>query len=107
MTPSQRQALEDIRTHGDPYRRVRGQSQHGGWHGVMRVILRRRWARHGASRWRLTVAGARELAAVEAAEAMRDALARELEKSARGVVELSLGPRPTSSPFARSLRRDR
>ena len=64
MTKSQLQALEDIRDHGDPWRRVRGQAQHGGWHGVMKVIARKRWAAYnGDYGWTLTAVGRKELLA--------------------------------------------
>jgi hypothetical protein len=45
-TPSQMQALEDTIAGGDPWGRVFGQSQHGGWHGVMCVLNRNEWIRY-------------------------------------------------------------
>lgn len=59
-SPSQLQALEDIERHGDPWKRVFGQSQHGGWHRVMLVIEHRaKWAKFDGRRkkWVLTDAG--------------------------------------------------
>lgn len=60
MSPPQRQALEDIRDSGNPWARVHGQAQHGGWYGVMLVIEhRKKWARFDGRRrkWVLTKAG--------------------------------------------------
>lgn len=57
MTPSQFQALEDIERYGDPFVRVHGQSQHGGWFRVMMVINRNGWAESGKRRWTLTTKG--------------------------------------------------
>lgn len=45
-TVSQMQALEDTIAHGDPWARVFGQAQHGGWSGVMTVLSRNRWVRY-------------------------------------------------------------
>jgi hypothetical protein len=59
---AQRQALEDIRDHGDPLHRVRGRAQHGGWDGVMRVITRERWAWNDGTEWVMTTMGAQALA---------------------------------------------
>ena len=58
-TRSQLQALEDIEKHSNPYFRVHGQSQHGGWHSVMRVLERNAWTRYHmkAGKWVLTDAG--------------------------------------------------
>lgn len=55
-TPSQIQALEDIERHGNPWYRVRGQSQHGGWQSVVGVIQRAGWACSSPS-WALTETG--------------------------------------------------
>lgn len=58
VSDSQLQALEDVERCGDPWARVFGQSQHGGWNGVMRVVQHeRRWIRHTGKRWVLTAAG--------------------------------------------------
>lgn len=64
ISASQRQALEDIERYGDPWARVVGQSQHGGWYRVMLVIVHRRmWARYDGrrKRWVLTAEGRRAL----------------------------------------------
>lgn len=63
-SPSQLQALEDIAAHGDPYYRVQGQAQHGGWASVMNVLQNRLWARYSATRrrWVLMAEGRRVLA---------------------------------------------
>jgi hypothetical protein len=45
---SQIQALEDVRDHGDPWARVHGQSQHGGWSSVMGVLERKKWVTYAA-----------------------------------------------------------
>jgi hypothetical protein len=62
-TASQRQALEDIERHGDPWARVHGQSQHGGWNGVMCVIKRENWAffSEDSQKWELTEDGKKAL----------------------------------------------
>lgn len=57
MTPSQYQALEDIARSGDPWARVKGQAQHGGWAGVIHAIQREGWARRDAHEWSVTEAG--------------------------------------------------
>jgi hypothetical protein len=59
LSQPQRQALEDVERHGNPRARVFGQAQHGGWHSVMRVIERQRWARFDGrkKKWVLTDAG--------------------------------------------------
>jgi hypothetical protein len=57
MTGAQRQAMEDVERHGDPWHRVLGQAQHGGWHGVMRVLQRKRWITFVRGKWALTRAG--------------------------------------------------
>lgn len=58
MTSSQRQALEDVEKHDDPWHRVRGQAQHGGWAGVMQVLVhRKKWIEFVSRKWELTEAG--------------------------------------------------
>lgn len=53
ISAPQMQALEDVRDHGDPWRRVRGQSQHGGWSSVMRVIeYKRGWVKRKPGEYR-------------------------------------------------------
>ena len=64
LSHAQRQALQDVRRCGDPWARVRGQSQHGGWHSVMRVLVRNGWVRLVRSEsggWVLTDEGAAAL----------------------------------------------
>jgi len=60
-----RQALEDIQRSGDPWARVFGQSQHGGWNAVMSKIRREGWARYdeASERWELTAEGKKALKA--------------------------------------------
>jgi hypothetical protein len=63
----QLQALQDTRDHHDPWCRVRGMSQHGGWYRVMLVLEhRRKWVRYVRQRWELTAEGARVLRQEEA-----------------------------------------
>ncbi len=57
MTASQYQALEDIKRSGNPWARVRGQAQHGGWASVIHVIKREGWARLDAHEWSVTDVG--------------------------------------------------
>lgn len=57
MTASQFQALEDISRTGNPWARVRGKSQYGGWSGVIHVITREEWAHFSDGRWVVTEAG--------------------------------------------------
>lgn len=57
MTAAQYQALEDIVRYGNPWARVHGQAQHGGWFGVMRVLDREEWARFQNERWLVTDGG--------------------------------------------------
>ena len=57
MTPSQRQALEDVKKHGDPWFRVYGQAQHGGWNGVLRALLRKGFLKFTRGTWVVTEAG--------------------------------------------------
>ena len=69
VSPSQLQALEDVKRSGDPWARVFGQSRHGGWHQVMQVIhLRKKWICRVGDRWVLTDAGKQVLKASMGAE---------------------------------------
>ena len=69
MTPAQLQALEDVERCGDPWARVHGMSQHGGWASVMRILVHeRRWIHrvHG-EKWALTIDGKAALRAARKA----------------------------------------
>jgi hypothetical protein len=63
LTPSQIQALEDTERHGNPWARVHGQSQYGGWHGVMFVLNRNKWIAldEKSGKYKLTDAGRKAL----------------------------------------------
>jgi len=66
MSPSQLQALQDVKRTGNPWQRVFGQSQHGGWNSVMRVLWRMKWIKTDrADRYVLTEAGRKALKEAE------------------------------------------
>jgi hypothetical protein len=56
-TQAQLRALGSIEQHGDPWFRVHGMAEHGGFQGTLKVIMRRRWARCVRGKWSLTAAG--------------------------------------------------
>jgi hypothetical protein len=60
-----KQALEDIHDSGDPWARVRGRSQHGGWSNVVAKIQKSGWAVYSEprGRWELTAEGKKVLKA--------------------------------------------
>jgi hypothetical protein len=63
LSRSQIQALEWTRDYGSPSHGVFGQSQHGGWSGVMAVLNRNKWVIYDekSGKYKLTDAGRKAL----------------------------------------------
>ena len=74
LSDPQWQAMVDTMQHGDPSRRVRGRSQHGGWSSVMFALEHKnKWIRPYTKPpvWRLTAAGKRAFEAEAARRGWR------------------------------------
>jgi hypothetical protein len=63
LSVPQIQALEDVERSGNPWARVHGQAQHGGWSALMRFLEhKQKWIVFRRNRYQLTAAGKAALA---------------------------------------------
>jgi hypothetical protein len=64
LSLAQIRMLQSVDDYSDPYHHLRGQSEHGGAHGTMRVLLNRKLITYPVrvgQRWILTRAGRKAL----------------------------------------------